>query len=378
MTQVLRAQGTVVKEDVPQVFARRCCHLTDLLAEVNQNYHDFTIREGAERRISEVRAVVADQFDGLSTLLGELSREFEETERFDRETAAKVSAMLEQYGVEPMDVCCRLDQYDRMTVTASVKNLNSATADRNTLIQELSGVCGRSFDKPCVAWAGEEAQITLNEKAEFTLELGCAQHNSGGAQLCGDAYECFFDGRGRAIMMISDGMGSGGRAAVEGAMASGILSRLIKAGFGFSCALGIVNSSLLVKSGDEALATLDVSCLDLYTGRLQVLKAGAPMTLIKRGSRVVRCDPVSLPVGILRDVSFEQNEFTLNHGDIILMLSDGALCGGSEWLETELFTCGGLSAQQLAEQIAEHARKRRLDGKDDDITVLVGFVNKAS
>ena len=374
MTQVLRAQGAVAKEDVPQVFARRCCHLTDLLTEINQNYHDFTIREGAERRISEVRAVVADQFDGLSSLLGELSHEFEETERFDRETAAKASAMLEQYGVEPVDVCCRMDRYGRMTVTASVKNLNSATADRATLIAELSHACGRSFEKPCIAWAGEEAQITLHEKAEFTMELGCAQHNAGDAQLCGDAYECFFDGRGRVVMMISDGMGSGGRAAVEGAMAAGILSRLIKAGFGFSCALGIVNSSLLVKSGDEALATLDVSCLDLYTGRLQVLKAGAPMTLIKRGSRVVRCDPVSLPVGILRDVSFEQNEFTLNHGDIILMLSDGALYGGSDWLETELFNGAGLSAQQLAEQIAEHARKRRLDGKDDDITVLVGKV----
>ncbi len=57
-------------------------------------------------------------------------------------------------------------------------------------------------------------------------------------------------------MLISDGMGCGGRAAVDGAMASNLMSKLLKAGFGIDCSLKIVNSAMLFKSTDESLATL--------------------------------------------------------------------------------------------------------------------------
>ncbi|MFR1214328.1 MAG: hypothetical protein ACLSCV_06055 [Acutalibacteraceae bacterium] len=46
-------------------------------------------------------------------------------------------------------------------------------------------------------------------------------------------------------------MGTGGRAAVDGAMASNIMGNLVKAGLGFDCALKIVNSAMQVKSGEE-------------------------------------------------------------------------------------------------------------------------------
>ena len=93
--------------------------------------------------------------------------------------------------------------------------------------------------------------------------MGAAQHACDQGQLCGDHYDVFADGRGRMVVIISDGMGTGGRAAVDGAMAAGIMGKLIKAGLGFDCALRIVNSALVVKSGDESLATLDVATVDL-------------------------------------------------------------------------------------------------------------------
>ncbi len=72
-------------------------------------------------------------------------------------------------------------------------------------------------------------------------------------------------------------MGSGGRAAVDGAMASGLISRLLQAGFRSDSALRMVNSALMVKSGDESIATVDIACLDLFSGHLDSLKAGAAL-----------------------------------------------------------------------------------------------------
>jgi len=38
----------------------------------------------------------------------------------------------------------------------------------------------------------------------------------------------------------------------------------------------------MIKSEDESLSTLDVTSVDLYTGRVTVRKAGAPITFIRK------------------------------------------------------------------------------------------------
>jgi len=172
-------------------------------------------------------------------------------------------------------------------------------------------------------------------------------------------------------------MGSGGRAAVDGAMASGLMSRLLKAGFGYDCSLRLVNSAMLFKSTDESLATLDVSCIDLFSGRTDLLKAGAAPTVIRRNGKSGKAQSTSLPAGILREVGFDKASVKLRAGDIIVMMSDGASGEGTEWISAELEAFRGGKAQDLAEFIAKSARRRRSDNHEDDITVLVGVIEKA-
>ena len=100
--------------------------------------------------------------------------------------------------------------------------------------------------------------------------------------MCGDNYKYFNDGKGHFLMVLSDGMGTGGRAAVDGAMACGLMTRLLKAGFGYDCSLKFLNSSMLFKSTDESLATVDGANIDLFTGQVQLFKAGAAPTVIRR------------------------------------------------------------------------------------------------
>ena len=177
--------------------------------------------------------------------------------------------------------------------------------------------------------------------------------------------------------MLSDGMGSGGRAAVDGAMASGLTSRLIQAGFGPESVLRRVNSALMVKSGDESLSTLDIVELDLFDGRMESRKAGAAPSLLCSMGRVSRIERSSLPVGILRDITAELSQDTLVDGDILLMFSDGAMAGGLEWIEEKLraFDAKAGDVKALAEEIASEARRRQ-EGKEDDVTVIAVQLHK--
>lgn len=55
----------------------------------------------------------------------------------------------------------------------------------------------------------------------------------------------------------------------------------------------------MVKSEDESLSTVDVTSVDLYTGKTTFKKAGAPVTFVKKNGRVTVREMPSLPAGIL-------------------------------------------------------------------------------
>ncbi len=180
----------------------------------------------------------------------------------------------------------------------------------------------------------------------------------------------FTDGSGRMDVILSDGMGTGGRAAVDGGMAASIMEKLIKAGLGFECSLKVVNSALLVKSGDESLATLDVLSVDLYSGRTLFMKAGAALSIIRKQGEIYLVDTPSLPAGILPEVSFTCTEDDLSEGDIIVMVSDGAVASGTEWIERMIASWEDESMEDLCCRIVDEASSRRKDGHDDDITAI--------
>ena len=113
-------------------------------------------------------------------------------------------------------------------------------------------------------------------------------------------------------------------------MASGLMTRLIKAGFGFNCALHILNSSMLFKSADESLATMDIASIDLFSGNTELYKAGVATTLVRRGGKTGKAVSTSMPVGILSDVNFDRAGIKLRAGDILVLLSDGAVFDGTD------------------------------------------------
>ncbi len=172
-------------------------------------------------------------------------------------------------------------------------------------------------------------------------------------------------------------MGSGGRAAVDGAMAAGLTTHLLQAGFGPDSVLRMVNTALMVKSG-TSLATLDVASIDLFTGRLESFKAGASVSLLRSKGIVSRMERSSLPVGILRDIAFERSQDTLVDGDILLLASDGVVSAGVGWVEEALrdFDLEQGGVQELAESIAYAARQKQKGQREDDITVIALQVGK--
>ncbi len=378
LTPILREQGKVIKKDFDGFLQSRCNRLNEVACEVNRRYTDHCLRESAFRRLTEIRSVVTDQFSGMAELLNEFSHDFRNTEQIDTDAAVRVRNVCEEYNMDVHETVCTIGKGNRMQVEIVAVDL-AAKIRQKEWLSRIGDACGRNFAPPVVTRMGAFAKISLFEQPRYRVQVGAAQLCAGGERLCGDAYEVFKDSNGRFSAVLSDGMGSGGRAAVDGAMAAGLTARLFKAGFGEDSVLRMVNSALMVKSGDESLATLDVLSVDLFSGKMKSLKAGAATSLLLSHGRVSRLERSSLPVGILRDIRFETQGDTLVAGDVVLLVSDGVYAGGIGWVEQALkrFDPTKTSLQSLAEELAVTARKLQKSGHSDDVTVLALRLEKA-
>lgn len=371
MTETLRKDGQIDKKEVGSYLQERCARLPELIQNINGCYQEFLAKEAAELRAQQVREVAVSQFGITARLLKDLAAETEECCRFDYEAARRVGEVLRQFGVLPLDVSCRLDPFDRMTVEAETARGDRNRLNKGTITREISRACGREFAPPGISLEGDNCTLVLHERPALRVTQGACQHVCGDGKLCGDSYSVFDDGWGRQTAVISDGMGTGGRAAVDGAMACGMMENLLKAGIQFPSALELVNAALLARSGDESLATVDAVLVDRYTGKSVFYKAGAPVSFVRRKGQVEEVEAPSFPVGILGETEFAQAELELEGGDLIALVSDGVIAGGCQWVREMLEDWTGGDPGDLAARLVKTAQEKRTDGHDDDITALV-------
>lgn len=389
MTRTMRKNGGLSPEDYPEKWVSRCLSPDRVAEELTKQFLIYESRTAAEMRISQIRSAVSDQMSGLSDMLYDLSEEMNVSERYDTVTAGYIDNALRKEGILPSDVCCKLNASGRMSVEICVPQSSALSISKLGLLKTANHVCARNFSAPAIVNAGSKQLISMVEKPIFSVDIGVAQQCCRDEKLCGDSYAYFADGGGRAIMILSDGMGSGGRAAVDSTMAARLMSRLIKAGFGFECSLKLLNSAMMFKSRDDSLATVDITSVDLFSGQSDFYKAGSPDTIVIKGKKTGRASCESCPAGIVRDISFDKTTAVLDDGDVIIMMSDG-VCGADgdadgaddgasgDWIEKIVRSSKKMSAQSVAELICDSAARRRNDGHEDDITVMVGRIKKAS
>ena len=363
----LKSQGFVNESDVGNLFSKKCCRAVELSDRINSNYRDYLGGLEAAQRVGEVRGLVAGQFAGLSEILGDLAEEFDNYKSFDPDSSARVTEYLRSKSLTPVECGCMIDSGGRMTV--EIQLTGRARLHRQELCRDISALCGRCFDTPVITEIGSRKRVLLSEVPVFDIEVGVFQHVYKNSRLCGDCVNCFSNGFGDFVAVVSDGMGTGGRAAVDSNMTVSILTKLLKAGLSEDSAIRVVNSALMVKSEDESLATVDLLRVNLFTGRCSLSKAGAPFTFIRKGGHVIKKTASSLPVGILGDISCSSDSSKLTGGDVVVMISDGAVTSDEKWLEKLIRDHKG-SSSDLAEAVVSEALKRRSDGHDDDITAV--------
>lgn len=373
ITEKLARGETIRAEDFSLNFNTKCPSVPRIADCFNRLYSNRSAINALQASSARSRELACGQFDWISDLLREFSTEIDgllQIHSMKEKTAARV---LTDNDFNVINATCVQPFSGALKLSCTVESIPPATS-LSYLTSALSAELEAEFLPPKIKEVKDGKELIFIRKEIYDVKTGIASSSCGNEKLCGDYSECFRT-ESKVYVILSDGMGTGGRAAIDSAMTVELFSRLIKAGISLDTALNITNSALAVKSDDESLSTLDIAEIDVFSGRTTVYKAGAAPSFYTCSGRVKFIETPSTPLGILNKASFSKYEINLKGGDMLVMMSDGIFGCGSLWIQNEIAACRGTAATDFSELILNTA-KRKCGEKYDDMTVITVTVEE--
>ena len=352
---------------------KRCIRPRLLLKETESCYFDFVNAMASKMRISEMRSIVSEQFGVVSELLYEIAEQASNNRVIDTAKSRTVKSALHDSGIDVDSLRYYTDKSSRVTVEADVISGTQET-DFNKMRSILQFLTSRRFEKPEIAINELKTSYIFEEKPLYKVMFGSCSLSLDSKKLCGDSIRILTDFFGNRVAVLSDGMGTGSRAAIDSAMTVALMEKLLLCGFTFDSAMRAVNCALMVKSTDESTATVDCLSINVYNAKAAFHKAGAAVSFIRRGNSVTTIEQQSMPLGILKQISPAYAERDLQPGDLVLLVSDGVTVGDCGWISDELLAWSTSSMDALASHIAKLARLRSEENTKDDITVIAARI----
>lgn len=277
-----------------------------------------------------------------------------------------------RYIINAYTDLCKETESNECPTKKIQKQINRVLNDK-VMIQDQK--CGIRLNR-------NQCEYTYISEDKYLIQTGVAKAKKDGSIVSGDIMSQIRLGDGKYMLAISDGMGSGPESKRNSKIAISMLERLLSSGFDKETSINLINSAILSANKDEMYATLDVGILDLYAGRMQLLKNGACPTYIKKSRNVTMIRSTSLPAGIMNNVKVDTYDKDLEDGNIIVMCSDGIIESNIEYDNRELWVKHLLEDVQTdrPERIADIILKEAIDnnyGKaKDDMSVIVAKILK--
>jgi stage II sporulation protein E len=151
-----------------------------------------------------------------------------------------------------------------------------------------------------------------------------------------------------------------------------ILERFLRSGIAPDTAARMYNNMLLLRNEDDTVcATVDLICVNLFSGRVRLLKYGAAPSYLKIGEdiRQVRGRSLAAGLGAPPEDAPDAADIDMRPGAVAVIVSDGVTQSGDEWLAGLLSAYPGGAAREFSREIVEAAA--RLTGLTDDTTAIV-------
>ena len=353
--------------DVPNDLCSLCNNQSGLLYAINRQLVDYRKYQVDSENITEGRALLAGQAQGISEILKNLALEQSEPLRMYKDKEKALTLALLRAGVVCSEVLVYGEEED-LTLSlitfgkADVKKL--AVVSSHLLRQEM-------MISERLALAQNKYCCILRKKPFFDAAFGVSSRKKEGETASGDTHSVIKIDESRFMVALSDGMGSGEYAHRISETTISLLESFYRAKMPSSLILSTVNK-LLTFNREESFACVDIAVIDLNSGMADIVKIGAPTAFILSGNTVKVLENSSLPLGVLDCIHPDAGEYELTENDVLLFISDGIsdAFGSTADLYETLRPIPLKNPQQLTDSLLERALASTQGKARDDMTAI--------
>ncbi|MBO5556516.1 MAG: SpoIIE family protein phosphatase, partial [Oscillospiraceae bacterium] len=367
-TRAMVANGSLAAEDLPGHFREKCIGLPAFVAAVNGELQGLSYRRQLRMRLSENRNVAWAQYTDIAQVLGRVADELGSIHGADPLAERRLMRYLRSLDIDGEASVYR-DGSGRTRVLIESGRLTPLTREADYL-EKLSAVVGVRLCQP-ETLTGDSSRLVLLEAEPLAVTVGIASLKKPGEAVSGDKGSYFKTDAGVLCVLLSDGMGTGDEAARDSARVVGILEKFLRSGVDPAVAMKILNSVMLLQGGDSwGFATVDLMCVDLFSGETCFYKYGAAPSYVKNGKSIRRIKGETLAAGLRLDDGIAPDivRMRLRPGSLAVIATDGVLADAEdEWVQT-LLEPENSDMKDLARTVLKKAES--LYGVADDMTVI--------
>ncbi len=366
----LSKNGQISERELKNQFGGVCLKSEELTKEINVTYSKFMLRRKIKEEQELQRGLECEQFIGISGAIEQMARELDECYTFDTDAESRISAYLDGNDLHPIGVMVMIDKDDKPRVEIDIKTIKEFRISTMAFCQKISGIIGYEVSSFDMENHNGYYKIVLTQKENFHPIYHYKTEIKSGENFSGDSPYVFRNNKGKMVMVLADGMGSGKRAAIDSTMAVKIIEKVLKCGFDSKSALSIVNSAMILSSGEGRTTAVDVSIIDLFDGKCDFIKAGGAPTYVKKGDIIHRLDNETIPTGIVEGIEPKVVTLELKQNDYVLMVSDGVVGYDDTFIIEAMKEENYRSPTELCAIILEKIKERDKSVFVDDTTVL--------
>jgi stage II sporulation protein E len=361
---------------------------------INESYRISKVKFICENKMNESKKTIVNQLDGVSKVISSLASDIENKENKENEFIIEKEEILrlaKERKIDVKDLKIRREKTGRYIVNVYVDSCCEENEKRGCTIEIVEKILSKVLEDKIVIQKNNcgqkrETNLCVNTYAsqdKYMLQIGIARKTKEGSPISGDTSTSLKLEDGKYLLAISDGMGTGPKARQSSKIAIKMLERLLSSGFDKDSSIELINSTLSANAGDEdTYATLDIAILDLYAGNIEFIKNGACPTYIKQKGKAQIIKALSLPAGILENISLVVYDKDIENNDILVMCSDGIMESNQEYQNKELWVKDILenietdNVQKIADIITKEAIDNGYGQVKDDMTIIVAKMIK--
>lgn len=316
------------EEIVKQEYMSQCPRYSSMVEEAIQAFTRLELNQAWYSRLLENRIMIAQQLDAMADMMGEWVNGTKCLDRKYCVQLAKIQYEVKERGMLAEHVHIFKDESGHLFIQAEVASKWGGGIPVRNYVLAVSKAMEQKFrigKEARSVITRDASEVVLYEETRFYTLPGIATRKKDGSTMSGDNFSTLGMDNGQYMVALSDGMGSGTEANQESEMVVELLEKFIEAGFKKETAVKMMNSAMVLQGENDSFSTLDYASIDLYSGKLDLIKIGAAATFIKRDNEVEIISSGSLPAGAVCDLQSEHQSRTLEHGDFLVMVTDGVV-----------------------------------------------------